>query len=157
MNPDFVDLLRALSEAGAEFLVVGAYAVGIHGHPRATKDLDVWVNATPPNAECVFLALRKFGAPLLDLAAADLATPGTGFKMGIAPRRIDILTRISGVEFAVAWSRRVEAEFAPGVRAFVIGREDLITNKRAAARPQDLADVAVLERLARIEQRGRGR
>lgn len=157
MNPDFVDLLRALSEAGAEFLVVGAYAVGIHGHPRATKDLDIWVNATPPNAECVFLALRKFGAPLSDLAAADLATPGTGFKMGIAPRRIDILTRISGVEFAVAWSRRVEAEFAPGVRAFVIGREDLIANKRVAGRPQDLADVAVLERLARIEQRGRGR
>ena len=154
MNPDFVDLLRALSEAGAEFLVVGAYAVGIHGHPRATKDLDVWVHATSANAGRVLAGLRRFGAPLNDLTVEDLSSPGTGFKMGVPPRRIDVLTRISGVEFAAAWPRRMEAEFAPGVRAFVIGLGDLIANKRAAARPQDMADVATLERLARIDRPG---
>ncbi len=155
MNPDFVDLFRALSEARVEFLVVGAYAVGIHGHPRATKDLDVWVRATPENAEKVIAALRAFGAPLGDLTGADLATPGTGFKMGVAPRRIDILTKISGIDFDAAWPGREQAEFGDGVRANVIGRDDLIANKRAAGRPQDLADVAFLERLERLEHAGK--
>src|SRR5438270_1867561 len=99
MSPDFLDLLRALSGAKARFLVVGAYAVGVHGRPRATKDLDVWIEASAANAERVLRALQRFGAPLGDLTEADLATPGTGFQMGMPPRRIDVLTKISGVEF----------------------------------------------------------
>jgi hypothetical protein len=82
MNEDFLDLLSALSAAEARFLVVGAYAVGVHGRPRATKDLDVWVEANPDNAPRVVRALRDFGAPLGGLTAADLEVPGTGFKMG---------------------------------------------------------------------------
>lgn len=97
-------------------------------------------------------ALRKFGAPLGDLTEGDFSVPGTGFKMGQPPRRIDLLTQISGVEFAKAWARRVEAELAPGVRCGVIALQDLLTNKRAAGRLQDLADVDALERLQRAKR-----
>lgn len=149
MNEDFLELLSSLLGAEARFLVIGAYAVGVHGRPRATKDLDVWIDATAENAPRVLEALRKFGAPLGDLSSSDLDHVGTGFKMGIPPRRIDILTQIEGLTFAEAWPNRIEAEFGEGVRCPVIGLADILTNKRAAGRPQDLADVAVLERIAR--------
>jgi hypothetical protein len=135
MNEDFLDLISALNDADARFLVVGAYAVGIHGRPRATKDLDVWVEATAENARRVLAALRQFGAPIGDLVERDLEMPGTGFKMGEPPRRIDILTQISGVEFAAAWPNRLETAFGH-LRCSVIGLADLMANKRAAARPQ---------------------
>jgi hypothetical protein len=147
LNEDFLELLSSLLDAEARFLVVGAYAVGVHGRPRATKDLDVWVEASKDNAERVLRALRAFGAPLGDLTESDLEQLGTGFKMGIPPRRIDILTQIEGISFAEAWPNRIEAEFGNGVRCPVIGLADIITNKRAAGRPQDRADVAVLERI----------
>jgi hypothetical protein len=149
LNEDFLELLSSLLAANARFLVIGAYAVGIHGRPRATKDLDVWIEATPANAACVLDALRRFGAPLGDLTASDLDHVGTGFKMGLPPRRIDILTQIEGISFAEAWPNRIEGDFGEGVRCPVIGLADIITNKRAAGRPQDLADVAVLERISR--------
>lgn len=153
LNEDFLELLSSLLDAEARFLVIGAYAVGIHGRPRATKDLDVWVEASPENATRVLRALRQFGAPLGDLAESDLESPGTGFKMGLPPRRIDILTQIEGITFAEAWPNRIEAEFGDGVRCPVIGLADIITNKRAAGRPQDLADVAVLERISKTHSR----
>ena len=146
MNADFLDLLSALNAAEARFLVVGGYAVGVHGRPRATKDLDIWIEASADNARRVMQALRDFGAPLGDLAQRDLETPGIGFKMGQPPTRIDILTPIEGVRFEDAWPRRVEAFFGP-VNCGVIARTDLLANKRAAGPPQDLADVAALERL----------
>jgi hypothetical protein len=152
LNEDFLELLAALNAAEARFLVVGAYAVGVHGRPRATKDLDIWIEASAPNAIRVLVALRQFGAPLGDLTEADFASPGTGFKMGAPPRRIDILTKISDVDFAAAWPRRIEAEFGPDVRCGVIGIDDLIANKKAAGRPQDLADVDGLERLLRTRR-----
>jgi hypothetical protein len=152
LNEDFLDLLSELNAAEARFLVIGAYAVGIHGHPRATKDLDVWIEASAANAVRVLQALRRFGAPLGDLEVSDFAVPGTGFKMGMPPRRIDILTKISGVDFAAAWPKRIEADFGSDMRCCVIGLEDLLTNKRAAARTQDIADVEALERLARAKK-----
>jgi uncharacterized nucleotidyltransferase DUF6036 len=150
MNADFLDLLTALSAADARFLVVGGYAVGVHGWPRATKDLDVWIEASADNAKRVMQALRDFGAPLDDLTESDLGAPGTGFKMGEPPSRIDILTQIEGIRFEDAWPRRLETSFG-SVRCAVIGRADLLTNKRSAGRPQDLADVAALERLEKSE------
>lgn len=153
MNEDFLELLSSLRDAEAKFLVIGAYAVGIHGRPRATKDLDVWVEASAENAARVLQALRQFGAPLGDLTEADLTHVGTGFKMGMPPRRIDILTQIEGISFAEAWPNRIEADFSDSVRCPVIGLADIITNKRAAARPQDLADVAVLERIYNARDR----
>lgn len=150
MNEDFLDLLGALNAAEARFLVVGAYAVAAHGRPRATKDLDVWVEASSDNAPRVLDALKRFGAPLGNLTQADLERPGNGFQMGVPPRRIDILTQISGVTFEDAWPRRVEAVFGEGLRCGVIALGDLIVNKTAAGRPQDVADVAALEQIRRL-------
>lgn len=149
MNQDFLDLLSAFNAADVRYLVVGAYAVGVHGHPRATKDLDIWVEASPDNAPKIISALEAFGAPVANLATSDFSTPGTGFMMGNPPRRIDILTEISGVGFAEAEPRAVSASF-DGVPARVIGFDDLVANKRAAARPQDAADVHALERIRRL-------
>jgi hypothetical protein len=152
MSPDFLDLLRALSGADARFLVVGAYAVGVHGHPRATKDLDVWVEASTDNAPRVMSALRDFGAPLMGLTEEDLQVPGIGLQIGVEPGRIDILTAISGVRFEDAWPARVQADFGDAARCSVIGLAELLRNKRASARPQDLADVDALERLQRLKR-----
>lgn len=146
MNTDFLDLLTALFAADAKFLLIGGYAVGLHGRPRATKDLDLWVEASASNAPKVIAALRAFGAPVGDLTAADLSTPGVGFMMGVPPRRIDVLTQISGLTFDEAWPRRVTRTFG-GVACPVIGLEDLITNKRASGRPQDLVDADALDRI----------
>lgn len=145
MNQDFRDLLHALSDHDVRFLVVGAYALAVHGHPRATGDIDLWIEPTPDNATRVYRALQAFGAPLLDLSEADLATPGVVFQMGLPPRRIDILTRVSGVEFDVAWQARVESRFGD-IAVPVIGFEHLIINKRATGRPKDLVDADDLER-----------
>jgi hypothetical protein len=152
VNDDFLELLSAFVAANVRFLVIGAYAVGVHGRPRATKDMDVWIDASRENSERVIAALRAFGAPLADLTAQDLETPGTGFKMGIPPRRIDVLTKIEGISFEAAWPNRFEAAFSAAVRCPVIGLADLMTNKRAAGRPQDLADVAALERIQRLSK-----
>jgi hypothetical protein len=152
MNPDFLDLLRALLDAEARFLIVGAYAVGVHGRPRATKDLDVWVEASDDNAPRVLRALTAFGAPLMGLVLDDLRTPGVGLQIGVDPGRVDVLTAISGVSFAEAWPDRIEVSFGQEVRCSVIGVEHLLRNKRAAGRPQDLADVAALEKLIELKR-----
>lgn len=129
-------------------MLVGGHAVGFHGRPRATKDFDLFIEASPENARRVYEALVAFGAPLANLQQADLAMPGAGFRMGSPPFRIELLTQISGVTFADAWPRR-EVREIDGVACPVIARSDLIANKRAAGRPQDLADVDVLERQSR--------
>lgn len=149
---DFRDLLRTFADHGVRFLVVGAYALAVHGRPRATGDLDVWIEPTPNNAERAYAALGDFGAPLRDLAAADLATLGVVFQIGLPPLRIDVLTQISGVEFAEAWPRRQRAVFGD-VAVDVIGRDDFIANKRATGRLKDLADAERLERALRSKRR----
>lgn len=144
MNQDYLDLFRALSEASAEFLLVGAYALGVHGRPRATGDIDLLIRPSRENATRVMRALIDFGAPLHDLTEDDLATPGIVFQMGVPPRRIDLLTQISGVSFDDAWSSKVRAPFGDQ-EIFVIGREALIKNKRATGRPKDALDADDLE------------
>lgn len=144
LNPDFRDMLSAFCEEGVEFLVVGAYALAAHGHPRATGDLDLWIRPSEENAHRVWQALERFGAPLSQLRLADLQTPDLIFQIGVAPRRIDILTSIEGVEFDEAWPERIEVEIE-GLKIPIIGRDHLIKNKKASGRPQDLADVAWLE------------
>src|SRR5262245_47356085 len=112
LNSDFRDLLILLVDSGTEFVVVGAYAVAFHGAPRASGDIDLLVRPSPANAERVHDALTRFGAPLesAGVAAADFARPGTVYQIGLPPRRIDILTQISGVTFDEAWASRVTAE-----------------------------------------------
>lgn len=143
-NIDLIELLDALNVAGARYLIVGAYAFAVHGRPRATKDTDIFIASDVDNARRVWDALLKFGAPLDDLQLEDLASPGTFFIMGRAPNQIDIITAIDGVLFEDAWKNRVESTYG-GMHVFYIGKADLIANKKAAARPQDLADVAYLE------------
>lgn len=145
MNPDFRDVLHALSAADARFLIVGAFAVSFHAEPRATADLDILVDPSRENAGKVYRALASFGAPLTDLTEADLATPGLVFQMGLPPRRVDILTSLTGVDFAEAWANRKQVTYA-GVTAFVIGWDALVRNKLALGRPRDLEDVETLRR-----------
>ena len=144
MNRDFAEMLSELSVQGAEFLVVGAHALAAHGFPRATGDLDIWVRPTPENAQRVMTALRRFRAPLHDLSETDLRTPGVVFQIGLPPCRIDLLTAITGVSFDDAWCHRRLVE-VDGITFAVLGRNELIQNKRATGRPKDLADLAALE------------
>ena len=141
MNPDFRDMLSTLSEANADFLVVGAYALAAHGFPRATGDLDIWIRPTPENAQRVWQALVKFGAPLSQLAVQDLHSPDIVYQIGVAPRRIDILTSISGIDFEEAWKNRKTIAHE-GIQFAILCRGDLIANNRACGRPKDLADIA---------------
>jgi hypothetical protein len=145
MNQDFVELLAAFVDHDVDFLVIGAHALAAHGHVRATKDLDIWVRPTLENAARAYRALGAFGAPLTELVASDLATPGTVFQIGVAPVRIDILTAIDGVAFDIAWADKVTTRVG-GITAYVLSRAHLIANKKASGRLQDLADVERLER-----------
>jgi hypothetical protein len=139
LNPDFRDMLSALCVHKVEFLLVGAYAMAAHGLPRATGDIDIWVNPTPENATRVMRALIDFGAPIGDLTLKDLSTPGIVFQMGLPPNRIDILTKIDAVDFDKAYHNCILVEL-DGLNISVIGRQDLLTNKRATARPKDRID-----------------
>ena len=140
MNPDFVDLLRAFAAADVRFLIVGAYALALHGRPRATGDLDVWVEATPGNATNVMHALAAFGAPLQDVRVEDFSAPGVTYQIGVAPGRIDILTELTGLTFEEAWPARLRRPFGE-IDADFIGRAEFIRNKRATGRPKDLGDI----------------
>ncbi len=140
MNPDFVDLLRAFAAADVRFLIVGAYALAHHGRPRATGDLDVWVDATPENAVRVMRALAAFGAPLRDVTEKDFSRPGVVLQIGVPPGRIDILTDLTGVTFTEAWPEREEGRFGDLTVGF-LGRDAFIRNKRATGRAKDLGDL----------------
>ena len=144
MNPDFREILLAFNAHHVEYLLVGAHALAVYGHVRATKDLDVWVRPDFENAQRVLRALSAFGAPLGDLTRDDLSKAGTNFQIGVPPLRIDVITAIDGVEFADAWPDRYKTNFGE-VPVAVISRHHLIANKKAAARLQDLADVEQLE------------
>jgi hypothetical protein len=146
LNEDFLDVLEALCGKSADFVVVGAHAMAVHGVPRATGDLDILVRPSAENAGRVLAALRAFGAPIDDhgITAADLTVPGTVYQIGLPPRRIDILTQISGVTFDEAWDSRI-ALSVPGLEIPVLGRAALARNKRAAGRDKDLADLRLLE------------
>jgi len=145
VNPDFRDLFAALNDALVEFMIVGGYALAVHGVPRFTKDLDVWIRASEANADRVWNALDSFGARFGDLKREDLAVPGIIFQIGVPPNRIDIITGIDGVTFDEAWGHRVHSAYGDQT-VMVIGVEDLIRNKSATGRPQDALDVDTLRR-----------
>ncbi len=140
MNPDFVDLLRAFADADVRFLVVGAYALALHGRPRATGDLDIWIEATPENASRVVRALATFGAPLRDVSEVDFSREGIVYQIGLPPGRIDLLTELTGVAFAEAWPERQRGRFGD-IDVDFIGRAAFIKNKKATGRPRDLGDI----------------
>ncbi len=139
MNPDFRDILSIFSAEKVEYLLVGAYALAAHGFPRATGDMDLWINATPENAQRVWQALARFGAPMNKATPEDFRSPELIFQIGVIPNRIDVITSVSGVSFADAWPKRKEVEIV-GLKVWVIGLDDLIINKKAAGRPKDMLD-----------------
>lgn len=148
LENDFREFIESLNEAGAEYLIVGGYAVALHGRPRYTKDLDVWVGQDPTNAARVIAALDLYGFGSLDLTGEDFSKPDYVVQLGYPPLRIDLITTIPGVDFNGAFHSRVIAD-VDGTPASFINADHLITNKRAAGRKQDLADAEQLSRRKR--------
>jgi hypothetical protein len=144
VNNDYKDLLREFNDADVEYMVVGAHALASHGHPRYSEDFDVWVQPTPENAARVYKALATFGAPMERISVEDFVSDDLIFQIGVAPVRIDVITSISGVTWDEAWPESVPA-FYGDVPVRVLGRKQLIANKRASGRPKDLIDLQTLE------------
>ena len=143
LNEDYKEMLQRLLDAGVEFLLVGAYALAAHGHPRATGDMDIWVRPSPDNAQRVYTVLAAFGAPLRDVTPQDFSHPDVVFQIGVAPRRIDIMTGISGLEFAEAARNAAHVDIE-ALAIPVLSRTDLIANKEASGREKDLLDAKIL-------------
>jgi len=145
LNSDYKDMLQVLLDNGVKFLLVGAYAMGAHGYPRATGDIDIWVEPSAENSERVYRSMEAFGAPLHEIDDATFATPGVVFQIGVAPRRIDIITTISGVEFNEAYQQRQIVEIE-GLSITILSLYDLIRNKKATGRDKDRLDADQLEK-----------
>jgi len=144
---DYEEFIECLNRSGARFLIAGAHAVAFHARPRATKDLDLYIDPTPENAARVLQAIRDFLGTDLGIKVVDLSTPGRIVQLGIAPTRIDLMPRLAGIaDFPSAWSRRVDAVFGD-VPAHYIALDDLIRAKISAGREQDKADVKTLRRV----------
>jgi predicted nucleotidyltransferase len=144
MMPDHLkELLRAFNDHAVKYLIVGGYAFGVYAEPRATKDLDIFIRSDEENSKAVFRALAQYGAPLGDFTVADFMD-GATFQIGQPPARIDILQQIDGIIFDEAWANRIEGLIDGQIQAAVISRDDLIRNKLAAGREQDLLDVKKL-------------
>jgi hypothetical protein len=144
LNPDFIDILSAFSEEGVEYLVVGGFAMAFHGYVRATGDIDLWIRISEENAKKVYRALQKFGAPLANLNVDDLQQPGMVYQMGVIPNRIDVMNQISAVQFDEAWENKTVFEFE-SLKIPVIGRQDLLSNKKATNTIKDGGDILWLE------------
>lgn len=155
LNEDYKDILRALADEKVSFLLVGAYAIAAYGYLRATLDIDIWVRPSRENADAVLRALRRFGAALQDLTREDLQAESTIFQIGVAPRRIDIITAVSGLRFEDAFARSLSIDLE-GIEVRVPCLQDLIRNKRATGRTKDLADAEALEDIQDSESAGTG-
>ena len=145
LNSDYKDMLQVLLDNGVKFLMVGAYAMGVHGYPRATGDIDIWVETSAENSERVYRSMAAFGAPLHEIDETTFATPGIVFQIGVAPRRIDIITAISGVEFDDAYQQRQIVEIED-LSIPILSLDDLIKNKRATGRDKDRLDADQLDK-----------
>jgi len=133
LNEDYKEILQLLSEEGAKYIIVGAYALAAHGFPRATGDIDIWVKPDIDNAKKVIKVLKRFGCPLYDLTIDDLITKGSIFQIGVAPRRIDIITAIDGVEFDEAWSDYITITIED-IKIPILSLDKLIKNKESTGR-----------------------
>ncbi len=150
LNPDYRDMVECLVREGVDFMLVGGYAVALHGWPRTTFDIDFWIMANPENAKAVMRAITSFGAPLMGLTEADFHRPGMVFQIGTEPQRIDIISAVDGLDYADASLRAVTMN-VDGLEIKVVSLDDLIVNKRASGRPKDIADAVMLEKLKERE------
>lgn len=148
LNQDFKEFIQSLNENNVDYLVVGGFAVAFHGHPRYTKDIDIWLRPSESNAEAMIAALTQFGFGSLDINKADFVHPDRIIQLGYPPARIDLLTTIPGVDFDECYQARVQTVMN-GVAVSFIDLDNLKTNKRASGRLQDLADVESLESTTR--------
>lgn len=144
LSRDFKEFIASLNANNVRYLIVGGYAVALHGHPRYTKDMDVWIENTPENASRLVQALADFGFASLELQVSDFIEPDMVIQLGYPPNRIDVLTSLKGVTFTECYERKKEVAF-DDVTANFIGLDDLRKNKGATARPQDLADIEELQ------------
>jgi hypothetical protein len=148
LRPDFKGFLRLLNQHKVRFLVVGGYAVMKYTEPFYTKDIDVWIDATPLNAKRTYRALADFGAPLADLKIEDLARPHIVFQFGMAPLRVDVMTTIDAVDFGEAWKRRVRTHLGD-IPISILSLEHLKRNQQASDRDSDRIHLARLEKYGR--------
>ncbi len=146
LNEDYRDMLQALTGEKVRFLLIGAYALAAYGYPRATMDIDIWVEPSSENADAALRALRRFGAPLQGVTASELQKDDVIFQIGVAPRRIDIITTASGLRFQEAFERSVSIDIE-GIEVHIPSLADLIRNKRMSGRTKDIADAEALEEL----------
>jgi hypothetical protein len=144
LNEDYKEMLQGLLNNKVKFLIVGAYAMGAYGYPRATGDLDIWVETSSENSEKVYKSLVEFGAPLSEITLKTFTEEGIIFQIGIAPRRIDIITHIDGVDFAEAYKQKKDVEIE-GLKMVFISQQHLIKNKKATGRAKDKLDAEYLE------------
>lgn len=140
---DYKDLLRILNKHKVRYLIIGAYAVIYYTEPRYTKDLDIWIDSNADNAEKIFAALKEFGVPLKDITTADFTEKALVYQIGVAPVRIDIITGISDMDFSFAWEHRKVVNYE-GIRANIIGINELIKTKKDTRREMDKRDIEVL-------------
>ena len=152
MHQDFKELLSAFNAGQVRYLIVGGYAVSYHAQPRATKDLDILIGADAENSKAVYAALAKFGAPIEGMSARDFAEPDNFFRMGTPPVMVDIMPKISGVEFEEAWSRQVDVQIEDDLSVPFISRQDLLIAKLSAGRAQDLIDVDALRESSQSQE-----
>jgi hypothetical protein len=145
LNEDYKEMLQILLDNKVKFLIVGAYAMGMHGYPRATGDLDIWVQPSTPNSINIYNSLAKFGATLDQINAETFIEKKIVFQVGIVPRRIDILTFIDGVEFDAAFKNRDNIEIE-GITIPFLSKKDLIKNKEASGREKDKLDANYLKK-----------
>ena len=146
LNQDFKEFIQSLNANSVRYLLVGGYALAAHGHPRYTKDLDIWIDRDPANATNLVLALGQFGFGSLGLTVDDFLLPDQVIQLGYPPIRIDLLTSADGVEFSDCYEKHLTIEIE-GVEISLIDRESLCQNKRASGRMQDLADIEAIEKL----------
>jgi hypothetical protein len=140
VSKDFEELFAFFNARQVKALIVGGYAVAFHAKPRFTKDIDLWIEPTPENAERLLSALRDFGFGSLPLAVEDFTRPGSIVQLGHPPNRIDLMTTVQGLTFEEAWKERVEGRYGEE-RVFYLGKSDLMRNKKLVARPQDEVDL----------------
>jgi predicted nucleotidyltransferase len=144
LNKDFREFIASLNENNVRYLIVGGYAVGFHGYPRYTKDLDVWIEISSENAENVVKALNQFGFGSAGFRAEDFINPDEFTQLGYPPNRIDIITSCEGVDFPSCYANKMQIEI-DGLKVNFIDYENLLKNKQTVGRPQDLADVSNLK------------
>lgn len=145
-QPDFLELLKLLDDEKVEYLIVGGYAVAAHGHPRFTRDLDIWVNPTIQNGKRIVAALDKFGFQTLGLKTTDFIEPDTAIQLGYPPARVVFVTDMDGLVFKEAYPLRVR-KMEQNVPVYYVDLPSLITSKRLTGRPQDLEDAEFLSHM----------